>query len=196
MLKKSEKLKQLKIYYLFIHADGESSPKEMQYLNDIIENEDLSEKTIEKFQAFCGQMMFTRSSKNSDTVIAEIDDLLGENQSEFIYENKYKYIDTNKTAQAQTIWTLINLGYADSEYSEPEKKVVNHLIERWNMDPVLVSELNDTADTILALSQHKMWVQTTAKSQREIQSVIHEMDRNIASMFENVETTISEAGIA
>lgn len=196
MLKKSEKLKQLKIYYLFMHADGELSPEEMRYLNDIIESEDLSEKTIEKFQAFCGQMMFTRQNKNSDTVISEIDDLLEENQSEYIYENEYKYIDTNKTAQAQTIWTLINLGYADGEYSEPEKKVVNYLIERWDMDPVLISELNDTADTIVALSQHKKWVQATEKSQWKIQNIIRELDRNIASMFENVETAISEAGIA
>lgn len=189
------KLQQLKICFLFMHADGESSPSETKYLNDILSKSNLSEESLQEFQAFCGQMTLKMSTGNSKTVISEIDELLGEKRSGW-WPFMFGSIDGSKTMQAQTVWTLINLGYADSEYSESEKQVVNHLIERWEMDPILLAEFNDTADTILALTLQKQWVQNTSKPYTDINNIIQELDRNIASMFANVETSISEADIA
>lgn len=189
------KLQQLKICFLFMHADGESSPSETKYLNDILSKSNLSEESLQEFQAFCGKMTLKMSTGNQKTVISEIDELLGEKRSGWL-PFMFGSIDDNKIMQAQTIWTLINLGYADSEYSESEKQVVDHLVERWKIDPVLFAELNDTADTILALTLQKKWIQTTSKPYAEINNTIQELDRNIASMFANMETSISEADIA
>lgn len=195
MLLSRKVLLQLKICFLFMHADGESSPSEMKYLNDILAKSNLSKESLQDFQAFCGQMTLKMSSGNPKTVISEIDRLLEEDDSDRVY-SMFGLIDEIKAMQAQTIWTLINLGYADSEYSEQEKQVVNHLIERWEMDPLLVAEFNDTADTILALTLQKQWVQNTSKPYADIDNIIQELDRNITSMFANVETSISEANIA
>lgn len=189
------KLQQLKICFLFMHADGESSPSETKYLNNIVSKGNLSKESLQEFQAFCGQMTLKMSTGNSKTVISEIDELLGEKRSGLL-SFAFGSIDGSKTMQAQTIWTLINLGYADSEYSEPEKQVVDHLIKRWEMDQILVAEFNDTANTILALTLQKQWVQNTSKPYTDINNIIQELDRNIASMFANVETSISEADIA
>jgi len=190
----SEKVKQLKIYFLFIHADGEASPTEMKLLNEIVEKENLSESDLQAFQAFCGQMMLKPPSGNASTALAEIDRVLGQKHSAWV--TLASSIDQSKTMQAKTIWSLINLGYADSEYSETEKRIVSHLIDRWEMDPILVAELNDTANTILALTLQKEWVKTTSKPYEKTNSMIQELDRNIASMFANVEISIAEAGIA
>lgn len=195
MLLEAAKLQQLKICFLFMHADGESSPSETKYLNDILTKSNLSEESLQEFQAFCGQMMLKMSTGNPKTVISEINELLGEKRSWWL-PFMFNSIDGSKGMQAQTIWTLINLGYADNEYSEPEKQVVNHLIERWEMNPNLVAEFNDTADTILALTLQKQWAQNTSKPYTDINNIIQELDRNIASMFANVETSISEADIA
>lgn len=190
------KLQQLKILYLFMYADGESSLSETKYLNDILAKSNLSEESVQEFQTFCGQMTLKLSTGNSRTVIAEIDELLGEKKTSMWLSLFSGDIDRSKTMQAQTIWTLINLGYADSEYSEAERAVVSHLVERWEMDSVLVAELNDTAETILALTLQKEWIQSTSKPYADINSIIQELDRNIASMFDNVEMSISEADIA
>lgn len=195
MLLSRKVLLQLKICFLFMHADGESSPSEMKYLNDILAKNNLSKESLQDFQDFCRQMTLKMSSGNPKTVISEIDRLLEEDDSDRVY-SMFGLIDEIKAMQAQTIWTLINLGYADSEYSEQEKQVVNHLIERWEMDPILVAEFNDTADTILALTLQKQWVQNTSKPYADIDNIIQELDRNITSMFANVETSISEANIA
>lgn len=185
----SEVLKQLKIYCLFMHADGTPSPSEAQYLKDITEKMSLSSQTMQKFQAFYGEMSLNLLVKTPEMATAQIAEVLGEERTNF-------GLDGNKTMQTQTIWTLINLGYADSEYSEVEKSIVSYLIKRWEMDPVLVAELNDTADCILALTKQKEWVQTTSRPYAAINGIIKELDRNIATMFANIETTISEADIA
>lgn len=194
MVSDSEKLKQLKIYYLFMHADGESSLPEKRYLDDILAKSELSEEFAQKFQDFCREMAPALSTKTPEAVIKKIDDILGEKRTGFFWF--FKNLDSDKTLQAQTIWTLINLGYADSEYSEEEKQVVNHLIQRWDTDPILIAEFNDTADTILALTLQKEWVQKTSRPSADVDRMVQELDRSIASMLANVETSISEAEIA
>lgn len=185
----SNLLKELKIYYLYLHADGELSPKEKEMLNNIIEYEGMSGERGREFRAFCGQMVLEPLAEKPETVISAIDLVLG--GSEFAGD-----FDTDKSLQADVIWTLINLGYADKEYSAAEKKVVDHLIERWEMDPILVDELNDTAETMLALTRQKDWLQTTSKPYEQIKSAIEEIDQNMDDLFSNMAVTISEANIA
>lgn len=238
MLAEEEKLKQLKIYFLFMYADGKSSPSETKYLEEILAKADLSETTRRKFEDFCRVKVPEFSNGDLEFIIEEIDKaLLGEDQvnlndsrqsmldgvekneeysnqmakcirmmkeSAFkmpsllygmLWSSPYEYLDDDKAAQAQTIWTLINLGYADSDYSEAEKKIVKYLTEKWEVDPVLVAELDDTADALLALSRQKEWIQTTSKSRSDKNKFIEELDRSIAAMYANVEVSISEANI-
>lgn len=190
-----EKVEQLKIYLLFMQADGDSSKSEMKYLEDIVSKMDLSDSGRQEFQAFLGQLLMKPLDKGSSSAIHEIEQLLGEKEENCNYDFLRYSIDNNKMLQAQTIWTLINLGYADKEYSKPEKEIVNYLVERWEMDPALVFELNDTADTILALTSQKEWVKSTTKPYEEIDSIAREIEKNIAYMFKNIEISIAEAEI-
>lgn len=196
MVSDGEKLKQMKIYYLFMHADGESSLPEKHYLDDILAKSDLPTESAREFQAYCKQTASVLSAETSKSVIEKIDGILGEKSTRPRGLSFFETLDCDKILQAQTIWTLINLGYADSEYSEAEKRVVDHLVQRWSLDPVLVAEFNDTADTILALTLQKEWVRKTARPSADIDLMIQELDQNIASMLVNVEISISEADIA
>lgn len=189
----SEKVRQLKIYLLFMEADGESSKTELKHLDDIVSTMNLSDTERTEFQAFLGRLSLEHLSGDSASAISEINKLLDDKQGSFFLFNRD--LDSDKTLQTQTVWTLINLGYADGEYSDAEKAVVENLINRWEMDPILTAELNDTADTILALTREKEWVQNTAKPYKEINSIVQEIDQDIAAMFANIEITIAEAKI-
>ncbi len=185
-------LQQLKIYFLFTRADGNSALPETTYLNDIAQKMELSQSAMEEFRAFKKQKGWV--SKKLDA-INEIDALLGERKQGFF--NMFRSsLDSSKSLQARIVWTLLNLGYSDREYSAAEERVVQHLIERWEMDPLMVAELNDTVQTLLALNLQKEWLRTTGKQQDEIARITEELDRNIASMYSNVETAISEADVA
>ena len=179
-------LQQLKIYYLFMHADGSPSMTEANYLSDILTKSNLPEEAKKDFYAFCGQKSLMLSTATFETVIAEMDALLGEKTSScFLFP--LSTLDHNKN---------LHLGYADGDYSDAEKQFISHLVERWKMDPTLVAEFTDTASTILALTMQKEWIQNTSKPYLTIHSIVQELDRSISSMAANIEISISEADIA
>ena len=59
---------------------------------------------------------------------------------------------------ARIIWNLVNLGYADKNYSDNEREIVDFLIARWNINKEIYQEMVDTADTILGLIKQKEWI--------------------------------------
>ena len=118
----SDKKIQFKIYALFLLADGQWRREEQDFLNTICKEMELDESAKREIITYCRGLGITEGD-HSDEVIQEIDKALsGGFISGFSYDS---------CLQVETVWTLINLGYADQEYSESEKRVVQHLIEKW-----------------------------------------------------------------
>lgn len=184
MTKNHAKLQQLKIYFLFMNADGELSPGETELLGTI--TKDQPDDLAEGFQAFCGRMTLQQFAGGKEATIHQIAAVLEEKTD----------LSTDKVLQAETIWTLINLGNADGVYSEVEKEIVSYLARRWDVDPILMAELNDTADALLALEAEKAWIQSTSRPYAEINTIMQELDRSTGTMFEHVMIAVKEADIA
>ena len=102
-------------------------------------------------------------------------------------------IKWNANLQAEIIWTLVNLAYADEEYSEPEKKYIQHLVDKLEIKPELFSEFVDTADTILLLTKQKDWLKSIGLSYDKTTERLETIDEQIQLMIDNIQETISEA---
>lgn len=102
-------------------------------------------------------------------------------------------IKGNANLQAEIIWTLVNLAYADEEYSEPEKKYIQHLVDKLEIKPELFSEFVDTADTILLLTKQKDWLKSIGLSYDKTTERLETIDEQIQLMIDNIQETISEA---
>lgn len=117
------------------------------------------------------------------------------------YENKGTYLLSYWTSNLYgedrlfTILTMISLGYADTEYSENEKRIVKHLVEKWEIDRAIVSVMIDTAETMLALEAKKTWAKSSTMSYNEVNRIIADADADIKRLYHTVEVTISEADI-
>lgn len=180
---------QLKIYAMFMLADGECSAEEQEKLNTIYKEMDIREDIQEEVKECCKGLSI-KQGDNSKLIIQEIDNLLG---GSLLGLSFFGGLNRDINAQVETVWTLINLGYADTDFSEPERKVVDHLVKKWELKDVLVDELMDTADTILMLTKQKEWIRETAVSYSEREKRIQEVDQKIQRMFDNIKVTISEA---
>ena len=184
---------QLKIYYFFMLADGECTPDELSKFESICEamgvDADVKIETIK----FCKDSIHCDRHDNSIQIIQEVTKILDADMGPL---ESFRSINRSKKAQAEVVWNLVNLGYADVEYSEPEKRIVKFLSTYWKMDNAVISDINDTAETILALTKQKKWVKTTNKSYDEITIHIEEIDKEIVHMANNMEILISEADIA
>ena len=175
---------QFKIYALFLLADGQWRREEQDFLNTICKEMELDEAVKREIITYCRGLGITKGD-HSDEVIQEIDKALsGGFMSGFSYDS---------CLQVETVWTLINLGYADQEYSESEKRVVQHLIEKWEIKTEIVSELTDTAETILLLTKHADWLKTIGLPYDETKKRLEIVEQQIQLMFENIQATISEA---
>lgn len=188
-LSSNPKIIQLKIYYLFILSDGRCSVKEQEKFDAICQEMHIKNEKKWEIEEW-GDSLPIRRGDNSMLVLQELDKLLG-NEAGNSWPMRMLNCDVN--LQAETIWTLINLGYADTEFSDPEKKVVGFLAQKWDLKDIIIDELMETADTILMLTKQKDWLKTTTKSYDEISRGIQEADKKIELMFDNIKAAISEA---
>ena len=91
------------------------------------------------------------------------------------------------------IWNLINLGYADKDFSESERNVIDFLAEHWKINEQLLLEMLDIADTMLALTKQKDWIKTTSKPYDSIREVVEEADRDMEKLKKSIELTLKNA---
>lgn len=176
---------QLKIYYLFMLADGKITKNELDEYEKICNAMDVNTDEIMEIVNFCENAIHNTGNNNSEQVVKVISEL-----------NGLSRITYDKKIQTEVIWTLINLGYADTNYSDPEKQIVSFLIDSWELDAAIVADMYDTAETLLFLEKQKEWLKTTDKSFDIISSSIKKIDITIEQMFKNIEILISEADIA
>ena len=186
-----------KLYYLYMMADGQVSKEEKKL-----------------FQSICMKLGIKADDKHA--IMKEYDDLM--EYEDLVFETIVGLIEgkTNDTygcnsafyvtsilnsrwketvtveRSARILWNLINLGYADSVYSPSEKKIVNYLVEQWQIKPEVYQEFVDTADTMLTLSKQKKWIETTYPDSEKKTNKEKQIDKEMKLLAGNVELTIQE----
>lgn len=177
----SRDMEEAALYFLYMMADGEISDGEMKLFDEICKNLDLSEEDKENIADKCRK----RVENNPDIlkVIQEekIEDRVGDS---FCY-------GADKRKRGRIIWNLVNLGYADSYYSEEEKKIVKYFVETWSVDRGVHREFVDIADTMLALTKQKAWIVSTFPEEKRKEKVL-KIDHEIEELLDDAKLTIRE----
>jgi hypothetical protein len=176
---------QLKIVYLFLS------------LEEKISNDDL-----EKLTQFASQMKL--SKEDVDYFIKECEDILSKS---FDLEDRFDVVrkaifdignssfDLNgkEAERIQCLWLLVNCAYYDGKYSLNERKLLRNISREWKIrdNVTVLSEMEDTAETILDLVDHKKWIKTTNYSYDYIDGVVKELDKNQQELAANISLMMS-----
>lgn len=170
------------LYYLYMMADGEVS---------------YSEEKI--FDTICNELNIDNDEKNS--VIEKCKGLVEGTENVFSIIVREKIDDQvgqgwfglrNASSIARIVWNLINLGFADSNYSDEEKRIVNYLVDKWSVDSAVYQELVDTADTMLALTKQKEWIALTFPKGSIRDKREKDVDVEVMQLLDDVKLTIEE----
>ncbi len=182
---------QLKILNLFLLADGIKSATGIEKMNAIYDAMNVEQLDREEIERYCSNALYYDGSKdNSAQIIQIMKSILEEDKlTPLLFLDN---LNANKPVQVETIWNLLNLGYSDKEYSEPEKKIINFLCDYWKVDKKIFKELEDSVETLASLFAQKDWVKTTHKSYDEINNIITHIDNDIQRVSQNVNITIGE----
>lgn len=191
---------QLSITYLFMNADGVCREEELKNYKEVCDGMEASDSMKNGIDEYAKTLPLS-DGDNSEIIIDAIGKILGFSQ----YKNERPHtcdvnvdaavsgsfaymINNDKVCQARLVWTLINMGYADREYSKPEQKIVDHLVKAWDIDKVLFAEMIDTADTALAIVRQRQWLKNTNGGADSMDiSDIEKLYKNIGISIENAD---------
>ena len=170
------------LYYLYMMCDGEVSYSEEKVFNKICNDLKIEKKDVEEVITDCRVLAPDPESAFSVIVREKIEENV---------INQWFGI-SNKSERARIIWNLLNLGYADTRFSENEKKIVSYIVRKWNIDDNVYQEMVDTSETMLALVKQKEWLLKTFFKDKERDEKEKIIDNEIDKMFTDITITIEE----
>lgn len=170
------------LYYLFMMSDGEVSSSEEWIFGEICRELKIEQSNKDKIIDECKKLE-TESTKIYDCIIREkIDEKV---QQDWLGTK-------DPSSLARIIWNLVNLGYADKNYSDNEREIVDFLIARWNINKEIYQEMVDTADTILDLIKQKKWICSTIQNNYERNFKSERIDVEIEKMISDIKLSCEE----
>lgn len=170
------------LYYLYMMADGEITENEEKIFKKICRELKVMADNRKKIIKDCNEYVKGESSVFDVIKKEKIDERAG-----IAWR-----VRKDDTSLARMIWNLINLGYADSVYSDEEKEIVNHLVEKWSVEKEVYQEFIDAADTILALNNQKKWIEETFSDDDILDIKEKNIDSEINKIIKDVHLTIEE----
>ncbi len=171
-----------KLYYLYMLADGEVNSREWTKFDQICKELKIKPDTEKVIIRAC----INSEKQSQDLLNVIINEKIDEKAGRGMFGVQ------NASSQARIIWNLVDLGYADREYSNEEKRIVNYLVDKWSVNSVILQEFADTADTILALTRQKSWIYNQFPRGAERDKREKKVDNQIMELLEDVKLTIKE----
>ena len=102
----------------------------------------------------------------------------------------------NKLEITNIIWTLVNLAYADGNFSDDENAVIDDIVKQYGIKEDIVEELKDCAKTLICLDSKSKWIETTNKPYKEVKAVKDEIEKDEALVATMVANIINDSKIA
>lgn len=178
---------QAKLYYLYMISDGEITDNEKRMFNLICKELYLDGVEKEAVIKECKEIV-SKEELNCLEVI-ELNVRKG-------YMHGVIGIDMNKydsmCEKATIIWNLINLGYADKDFSNNEEEVVEYLCEYWDINDLIYNEMRDVADTIGMLEKHKSFVEASMQESEIKKAKLKKIRDDIKYVQSTIKTTLAE----
>ena len=169
------KTDQLKMVYLFMSIEDKINQENMDQINLLAKDMILSADNVKSAIDACEGILGKAFDKDDRF------DLILKN----IYDFGKGKIEAEKR---QTLWMLVNCAFKDGEYSSNERRMLRNLTRDWEIEDnvTVLTEMEDTAEALLALEKHKEWIKTTNYSYEHIHSVVEELDKNKQELAENI----------
>lgn len=168
-------------------------------------------KDLREIRESIDSIGFTKNADNSAAVIAVIEKMLGLEHLNEYHEERVDFfvgvdggtiqrvkksvdldlvpdysgcsLKSDKVLQIQTLWNLINIGYADEKYTYPQGRVIDYLAAQWKIDKPLYLSMIDTAETMLLLVAKEQFIDQCLKQRKETGVLSQgENDRGIREM--------------
>ena len=73
------------------------------------------------------------------------------------------------------VWDLLTIAYADKEYDEKEKKLLNYIAAKLDVDQAVFREMESSMLTVMDIEKEIAWIKTTDRPYLKIEAVVNEL---------------------
>lgn len=171
------------LYFLYMMSDGEITYSEEKLFDQICSEMYLEPNAKKEAIEECLKL----AKRPEDA----FDIIISEKLDESVCESRFRRQNT-EVSLSRIIWNLINLGYADTVFSQSEQTIINYLMKRWKIKEELYQEMISTADTMLSLTQHKDWIKKTYHNGTDRDAYEKRIDQEIQELFSDIKLSIAE----
>lgn len=170
----------LKIVYYLMSADGKIDDSEMNKFNEF------------------GQHYYNYDSEKDSIVnecLAQLDKSFGESDYMDVVKEgvdkciQYSYLDDED--KRNLVCLLVNMAYANGEYSAEEKQLVRYIVRKLDVDKSYLVEMEDTAKALLALQNKQAWAEDSNMPYNDVKSIISEIESDQKILTDSVRALIS-----
>lgn len=176
-----------KICYLFMLADGQSSDTEKKLFTQVCKKVfDVDANTRERIEEECEKIPVDEGPDNWRMAIREIGKVMDE-------EHLDNWLEKNECTLL--LWTLINIGYADTEYSKPERIVTDYVAKEFKIAQEDYYALQDIAETMTSLVEQKEWLKLAKCTHEEFSEEMNKIDETMKRLEKSIATIVEQADI-
>jgi uncharacterized protein YoxC len=143
--------KKQKICYLFLSLEGPITETNLTRFNQMGVNIDGFAESRNSIIAECNRIIEKVVDKDAryDAIFEEINNIADS-----------MYILSNKAEKRRLLWILESLAWHDDRYTANEKKFICQLAQKWEIDPSLVIEMEDIAETLSMIGGYRRTLNT------------------------------------
>ena len=84
------------------------------------------------------------------------------------------------------VWNMLTIAYSDGDYSESERKIVEFVVKKTNIDKTLFLQMDSSYAAIVDIQKEIEWIKTTNKPYLVIEKQVKELEKRINDIFESV----------
>lgn len=168
----------LSIIYFLMAIDGEISPLEEEKFNSI------------------GKELDPDFEKNKEGVIKDCNKYLSNNNYDLIQKGvEDSLVNSMPTQDAfmvpkLLVWNLLTVSFSDGKYNDEEKKLINYIVEKTEIDKTVFTELVNSIYTINDIENELKWIKTTDRPYLQIEAMVNELADRKNVIFESVKDLI------
>ena len=89
------------------------------------------------------------------------------------------------------VWDLLTLAYSDNQQDEQERKLLNHIVSKFNIDPAILLEMESSLLTLMDLENEAKWIKTTDRPYLTIEAMVNEISDRKAAVLEGLKALIA-----
>lgn len=174
----------IKIFYYLLAIDGTIDEVELGHFRSIGMSIDPTHfiEYSEELESECRRTFINAEDDYYDLISEAVDESLTHEAKD----------DDQGITPRLLLWDLFAAAFSNKEYDESEKRLINHVARKVNVDKDVVLEMEQMMNTLTSIQNEIDWAQQTDRPYSEIRPIVEELEKRQNVITESAEYLIAD----